>query len=472
MSFLFSIPTPLKDLGGGYVLKDLISCGTWKHPTKHWTLEVDKATMKKWALALDAMRDGGIESPVYKDHKPSAENTLGYLKDWFRGGDAKAFERHPSMLALAKEDQPTDPNILYGVLHFPDDESLATAKRVGKVSVYLDDVIGGDGTKFGETIRHVAVTPEPIVSGQKGFIPIAASMGEVYEMGSDNSGRWTAAEDASAKATQATNAAERDKSSKPNFSHTPHVLEGQLSHQRFTAAQAHAEVLFAKAHQEKGNTFDRDKLLGASIEHHEHAVVGHRLFDAPGHTKAAELHLKAIDAIKELQSSVSTKSLSQGENDMAKFTDDELKKIRELLGEESIDEGNALSALCMAISKGPKAASLDADVLDGLVETAEARIDTLVTRNKINPAVADGLKKLFIGEGNSRNVYALSRNVSNTPESMVKSLCKILDQNDIVKLGEQTKGQALSRIVPGEEGQVKDEDQKKVTDEMAGLVGL
>ena len=112
---------------------------------------------------------------------------------------------------------------------------------------------------------------------------------------------------------------------------------------------------------------------------------------------------------------------------------------------------------------------VDPDLLDDLAESAESRIDNLVDKGKVVASVAASLKDLLIGKPGARNAFALSRKVSQTNESLVKGLCKALEQNDVVKLGETLGAQVtLSRSVP--DGDAKDHD-PDVTKEMIDQAG-
>jgi hypothetical protein len=168
-------------------LKDLIATGEYKHPKLGWTLDTDGARMGRWCKAFSKMQENGVKVPIYADHNPGAESCLGYLCDVFRGGDPKAFARNPGLFKLPPEKMPLDPKRLYGVHEFADDTSESVANRVGQVSVLIDKAMkDGKGNDYGEAIRHVAVTPEPVVGGQSGFVRLAAS--RVDEGESDEAG--------------------------------------------------------------------------------------------------------------------------------------------------------------------------------------------------------------------------------------------------------------------------------------------
>lgn len=118
----------------------------------------------------------------------------------------------------------------------------------------------------------------------------------------------------------------------------------------------------------------------------------------------------------------------------------------------------------------PAAKKLDDDVADQLAESAEAQVDDLVRDNKIVPSVAASLKAEFIGRPGKRNAYALSRTVSGMDESLFRKVVKLFRENNVVELGEKTKGQRkeLSRQVPGKEETAHD---PKVTESMVNMAG-
>jgi hypothetical protein len=182
-------PTPTRRL----FLKDLITTGDYEHPVHHWKLATDPKRMDKWVAAFGKMQAAGVKVPIYADHEPAAENTLGYLDGVFRGSDfAAALTRYPELAKLPTEKLPTDPNTLYGIHEFADGDSQNLANRVGQVSVLIDrNMVDGSGNEYGEAIRHVAVTPEPIVNGQGDFVQLAASRNSdapaVYVLGIERS---------------------------------------------------------------------------------------------------------------------------------------------------------------------------------------------------------------------------------------------------------------------------------------------
>ena len=166
-----------------------------------------------------------------------------------------------------------------------------------------------------------------------------------------------------------------------------------------------------------------------------------------------------------------------------------LDQLKALLGDDTLTEETAAAALTerfkglstqvtdletqLEAAEGKTSTmaasrTVDPDVLDGLAETAEDGIDNLVSLSKISPAVAKNLKSILVGPASGRNAYALSRQVSGTEQSVAKAIITALKENDVVKLGESTKGQAMSRVVPGGSDTAADPDTTKRMIEMAG----
>jgi len=135
--------------------KDLISTGTYRHPGGQWTLEVTPDRMDRWVAAFGRMRDGGVDVEVVVDHRMDAEAVRGYLVEMTREGDT-----------------------LYGVHELIGDDAIRLAATVKNVSVLIEkDFRDGQGRSYGEAITHSSIVQQPLVGGQKGFVPIAASRG-------------------------------------------------------------------------------------------------------------------------------------------------------------------------------------------------------------------------------------------------------------------------------------------------------
>ena len=340
--------------------------GDYQHPVQKWTLAVSPERMDRWCSIFAKMRAAGVRVPIYSDHTPTAANTLGYIEDLFRGGDTSALARWPALAKLPPDKLPSDPSRLYAVHAFADAACAQQAQRVGQVSVLIDkDFRDGNGNEYGEVIRHVAVTPEPVIGGQQGFVRMAASRGTITD-------------DAPVYVLST------ESNESPSMRNTP-------------------------------MTTDEFNLLVELLEKEE-----------KGEATPENLAGK----------------LSKRFSALSKAVEGHDKKVKDL--QDKLD----------AASRKVAASQIDPDALDQLVESGEELIESLAfgPTPKVSPAVAGKLKLALVGTPEARNTFALSRKVSGTPKSLIKTIVEILKENDVVQLGEATKSQAiaLSRIVPGQ----------------------
>lgn len=157
-------------------VKDVLTAGEYQHPIHGWKLNVTPDKMDKYCAAFSEMTSGGVKVPIYADHKPGAATTLGYCRALFRGG-ADALKKYPELAKLPADQAPLDSNKMYAIHDWNSPESMKMGHGVGQVSVLIDKKMkDGTGKSYGEAVRHIAVTPEPIVPGQGGFTQLAASM--------------------------------------------------------------------------------------------------------------------------------------------------------------------------------------------------------------------------------------------------------------------------------------------------------
>lgn len=137
-------------------LKDVIWEGNWSHPKEGWELPVTIERMDRWAENFSRMREHGVEVPVVRDHRVTADATLGYVKSLFRVGDT---------LKCRLEARGSD--------------SIDTIERVKFVSIgLLGEFKDGEGNEYGEVIEHIGMTPVPVIPGQGDMVRIAASRGQ------------------------------------------------------------------------------------------------------------------------------------------------------------------------------------------------------------------------------------------------------------------------------------------------------
>lgn len=122
------------------------------------------------------------------------------------------------------------------------------------------------------------------------------------------------------------------------------------------------------------------------------------------------------------------------------------------------------------------APKVDPELLDDRRSFVGEKIDGLIQAGKLLPALKDKLHLVLAGTADQPNAYALSRQLSRTDKSIAVMVLDILDQNDPIKLGEQTRGQvvAMGRSVPGYDPQSQSKttnDFLKMSREMAGVSG-
>ncbi len=178
-----------------------------------------------------------------------------------------------------------------------------------------------------------------------------------------------------------------------------------------------------------------------------------------------DIYIRTVDSVNISQeTNMTAEELIQGIREKLGAGDDLteenlLSRIGELLDSHKQEMAkrdkqiNELSAQVKTLQE--KAASkdndvqVDPDVLDERKDMTEERIDRLVEMGRITPVVAKELKPILCGD-DKPNAFMLSRRVSGTSQSMAKSIIAALEENDPVKLHEQTQSQGirLSREVP------------------------
>jgi hypothetical protein len=108
---------------------------------------------------------------------------------------------------------------------------------------------------------------------------------------------------------------------------------------------------------------------------------------------------------------------------------------------------------------------IDPDALDAHVESAETKLNTLVTSGAITPAVQKALSAVLVGAENSRNVYALSRKATGAAKSITNLVLDALKDNRPLKVGEKTGPQSATRELSRNADEEK--EQQKMLEVMA-----
>lgn len=119
-------------------------------------------------------------------------------------------------------------------------------------------------------------------------------------------------------------------------------------------------------------------------------------------------------------------------------------------------------------SKAASGVELPADLIEQMASTAKQQLDLLVEKGKITPAVAEKLAASLIGTSGQRQLSTLSLEASGNEKSVLTGVIEALQDNDVVKLGEQTGRQVIgmSRLAPDEEGEG---DKGETTNEMIAM---
>ncbi len=139
--------------GRGLFEKDMLKIGTWTHPSKGWTLHVDKPLMNTLASNYQTMKGLGIEVPVTQDHSKKAKDSCGELTDVFVRGDR-----------------------LIGVHAIdPEGEPLTKKSGVGTSLEINRNYVTTGRKRLGPSLTANSIVQHPVVSGQNDFVKIAAS---------------------------------------------------------------------------------------------------------------------------------------------------------------------------------------------------------------------------------------------------------------------------------------------------------
>lgn len=134
--------------------KELIRCGLYYKAADNLEFEVTPDTLVHWRNTFQAMKAAGIRVPMPATHERSGDPDAnrGYIDDLVIDGDS-----------------------LIGIATMIGKDGIDAAAR-SDVSIfsppyYVDD----QKRRWERPIMHVALTTEPVVSGLRDFVPIAAS---------------------------------------------------------------------------------------------------------------------------------------------------------------------------------------------------------------------------------------------------------------------------------------------------------
>jgi len=333
--------------------KDLIRTGTWTMPANGHSFTVTGDDLIHWAKQHDSMLANGFEVPTPDGHTDDAAKNMGFVRGMFVDGDT-----------------------LKASIELIGDDAIQAASR-NYVSIYVpESVKDGKGNVYPNAIAHVAMTPIPVIEGQGGFVPIAASRGG-----------------------------------------SPKVPVYRLSLE--------------------GNTMNPELAKVC-------AAMG--ITDATDDAGASAAILAALQAMKPAATAAAGVPALQASLAQVKAENASLKLAR--------------------------TPDVDPDVLEESALSVNDKFDALVATGKITPAVRLKLGLVLIGSEGARPALCLSMKAAKSAGfagPLARAVADALMENDPVKLGEQTKRQALTlaRETPGQNGEMTPEDVKSNVDRLA-----
>jgi hypothetical protein len=150
------LPAEVAGQPASYFWKDMIHGGNYVHPTKGFSLAVNRQRLQRWAETGQQMLAAGVAIPINCDHSDAARDVVGYVKQFKLDGDR-----------------------LLGLCQFIGDDAALTAAR-NSVSIGIDpDFTDGQGRKWGEAVVHLALTPVPVVPDQDQFEQVPNAEGQM-----------------------------------------------------------------------------------------------------------------------------------------------------------------------------------------------------------------------------------------------------------------------------------------------------
>lgn len=305
--------------------KELIRVGEWVHPDTGQDIEVTTDRIDHWVTQFSAMKADGVKVYLPSGHTSDPAKNRGWVVEMFREGET-----------------------LVGLFDAIGEDAIREASRNDvSVRVCTLDITTATGLKtYDDAIEHVALTPIPVITGQKHTVAITASRGTV------------------------------------------NVPAFRLS---------------------TGGSMESLKKICAAL--------GIEWAEGMTEESATAAIMSNIEAAKASKADAETKAK------------------------------DATTALSLARAELAKATpeKHSAAMLDLARENRTVKIDALVNAGKITPAVATDLKSIWCPTDDA--ALSLSMGMNTT----FKATLAALDKNDAKALGEQTKGQQLSRTTPGSE---------------------
>lgn len=123
-----------------------------------------------------------------------------------------------------------------------------------------------------------------------------------------------------------------------------------------------------------------------------------------------------------------------------------LSAERDTLNTENINlKGEVDTLKIVNAGKKEPDTEIPPDLAEQMAVTGEQQLSMLVETGKITPAVRDKLAGSLVGATGKRSIMTMSLKGGNGKQSILTAVVDALKDNDVVKLGEQTGAQTLSR---------------------------
>jgi len=144
--------------------KDAIRTGHFVHPSTGQSIDMSLDRLEKLQDNVRKMVANGVNIPIYQGHpnpkKPDTFMPLGNV-------DAAMIVDNTLFLDHA----------------FADDDAATLAKRARCVSIKTNPAyVDCNGVEYGEVIEHVAVTAEPVITGQGEFLELSRASDDDVEL--------------------------------------------------------------------------------------------------------------------------------------------------------------------------------------------------------------------------------------------------------------------------------------------------
>jgi len=156
------LPAEVSGQPATYFWKEVIHAGHYVHPTRGYSLSVDRDRLASWAQTGEQMIAAGVPIPINCDHSDRARDVVGYVKQFKLDGDR--------LLALCQ---------FIGL-----DAALTAARNWVSVGIH-PDFTDGQARQWGEAIVHLALTPVPVVPNQGQFVSASRAEGQAPSADAD-----------------------------------------------------------------------------------------------------------------------------------------------------------------------------------------------------------------------------------------------------------------------------------------------